>query len=342
MKNFKRIYIVFPLMLMSLISIQGQDFQFSQFASQPAYINPALIGMSKYDYSVYSLYRKQWGALSNGYKTITAGGEATLVKGKENNLNAGLQFYHDNAGALALKRNNIIATLAYDLKATRFGRISYGISMELHNRNINMLDAKWESQYNGYYYDQSLPSNEQIIAESKSFVDFSAGAVYEWHKRGKGYHRFGVSVFNLLKSKQSFLFGNEDRLLRRGTFYYTGTIKIQSVTAIPQLAFSMQGMHWTAIGGTWLDFTYGESSRFTTRSTSSKFRVGLFYRWSQAVIGAVEFEYKRMFGARLSYDFNTSGVNQVIGWQGGFEVSIFHRGFFDKHRINLNQRGGGE
>src|SRR5688572_20946835 len=73
--NKKRIKLpgVFTACLMMTFlqqSIAQTDPHFTQNYTYPMYINPALTGSSDGEYRVSAIYRSQWGAIGNPYRTV--------------------------------------------------------------------------------------------------------------------------------------------------------------------------------------------------------------------------------------------------------------------------------
>ncbi|HEU4470367.1 MAG TPA: type IX secretion system membrane protein PorP/SprF, partial [Flavisolibacter sp.] len=62
---------------------------------------------------------------------------------------------------------------------------------------------------------------------------------------------------------------------------------------------------------------------------------GVFLRWQDAVIPAVQLDY-RPFSVSLSYDVNVSGLSRLSHGRGGYEFSLKYTGFLDRDNSSAN------
>ena len=92
--------IILSLFVFVSLVAQAQDYHFSQFYSTPIMLNPASAGFFRGDYRLITNYRRQWGGVTNPYKTMAVSYDMGVWRDKENTkfLAAGINFYSDKAG----------------------------------------------------------------------------------------------------------------------------------------------------------------------------------------------------------------------------------------------------
>ena len=64
-------------------------------------------------------------------------------------------------------------------------------------------------------------------------------------------------------------------------------------------------------------------------------RAGGFVRWGDAVIPAVQLDY-RPFSFAVSYDVNLSKLSKTTNGNGGYELSVTYAGFLDRENSSVN------
>ena len=83
-----------PGIACAIQSFAQTDPHFTQNYTYPMYVNPALTGSSDGEYRVSSIYRTQWGSISNPYRTIGVSFDARTNK----NIAFGVNLLNQSAG----------------------------------------------------------------------------------------------------------------------------------------------------------------------------------------------------------------------------------------------------
>src|SRR5215203_2726715 len=98
MKNlYSKLFLILVLATAGLVT-GAQDIHFSQFHETPLYRNPALAGIVTGDVRVQAVYRTQWNAIANAYKTGSLNAEyKTPVGPGDDYLTVGGQVFYDKA-----------------------------------------------------------------------------------------------------------------------------------------------------------------------------------------------------------------------------------------------------
>ena len=168
-----------PLLLLPLISL-AQDIHFSQFHLSPLTLNPALAGAIDDDQRFTAIYRDQWRSLDEPFTTYAASYDLPIMKGKLNGryVGMGAHAYQDKAGSSGFGVLNAGASVAYDLKLSRFGDIAFGLQGAYGQRSADLTGLSWDNQYTGSNYNPTLPTGEADFVQSKSYVDLAAGVFW--------------------------------------------------------------------------------------------------------------------------------------------------------------------
>jgi type IX secretion system PorP/SprF family membrane protein len=138
-------------LLVSTTRIAAQtDPHFTQHYTYPLYINPAMTGSSDGDYRASAVYRSQWGAVGQPYRT----GGLSFDARTKNNLALGINLMNQSAGDAGFNYFNTYASIAYT--GVKFGnedhhRLVFAMQAGMINRSVNPSKFKWgramESNY---------------------------------------------------------------------------------------------------------------------------------------------------------------------------------------------------
>src|SRR5437762_10525663 len=98
------------LMLFTVLKTVAQtDPHFTQNYTYPMYINPAMTGQGDGDMRASAIYRSQWGAMGNPYRTTGLSADART----SNNLALGINLLNKYAGDGGFNYLNASASIAY-------------------------------------------------------------------------------------------------------------------------------------------------------------------------------------------------------------------------------------
>jgi type IX secretion system PorP/SprF family membrane protein len=151
------------------IEVKAQDPEFTQFYSNPLYLNPAFAGSKKCPRIVMN-YRNQWPNISGNFVTTSVAYDQRV-----DGLNGGLGFIvmQDNA-AQTLKTLRASAIYAYSINVTRKFTVNLGAEATFFQKSLDwnkltfgdMIDPR-----RGFVYQ----TNDVPRGGTASGVDFSAG-----------------------------------------------------------------------------------------------------------------------------------------------------------------------
>lgn len=179
-KSYKRndmqkriLLLVFTLLLVSGGEAFAQDAHFSQFYSNPLYLNPAFAGANVCP-RVAMNYRYQWPSVKSSYMTYTASYDQHFDKISGG---IGVILYGDNAGQATINTYSANVMYSFLVKITRKFHMRLALQAGYQQKSLNwekctfpdMIDSKY-----GFVY----ATNEQQPADLTAHMfDLSAGFV---------------------------------------------------------------------------------------------------------------------------------------------------------------------
>ena len=113
----------------------------------------------------------------------------------------------------------------------------------MNHRQINWDALYFDSQYNGYVFNQGAPSNETFQSSRKTNMSTGAGIIYEYFRDNRFKILAGVGAFNLNLPDQGF-YNQEIPRERRYNAFVKGTFQLnEKWDVIPSAQFSTQGVY---------------------------------------------------------------------------------------------------
>jgi type IX secretion system PorP/SprF family membrane protein len=312
--------------------VAAQDIHFSQVNFSPLTLNPALAG-ANYDFQTYLNYRTQWNSVASPFKTVAASVDARLnsnKRSKKAHFAMGLNFFNDQSGETRISTNNLNLTFATHVLISENHTIGAGIYAGWLQRSILPYTGKWDSQYNGMYYDPLAASGEQFQASSFSAFDAGAGIVYTFSSIEQYMRRndskqlnVGFAAYHVNRPKYSFLDRPDERLYVRFSAFVNGSFGIKNSRMLvePGIYFHQQGSAREIFFGTYGRYIIKGESKITGFIKKTSVALGLFLRNQDALVTKFHFEWNG-FGLGASYDVNVSRLAQLSRARGGVELSL--------------------
>lgn len=322
-RMFKVCLLLSSIFIVTLV--QAQDIRFSQYYTANSQYNPAFTGYFKGDVRAMAIYKSQWIAPFNAYRTIGGGAEFSILKQKlrGSGLGVGVHFFSDQAGDLDFSTNQLQLSVGYTQRLGNYfpNSLSAGFQMLGSNRSINMANAIYENQLNG--------QNGGDIIGVDNYWFFSLGLGMLWYAEPLDDVSFyvGGSAFNLLRPNQSFYTDARDALYVR----YVGQMGI-NFKVNEKLDFNASTMYQKQ--GPFQEFMLGFLGRYDlspNSKTNFKIGAGVWYRMQDALIPTVRVEYSD-FSLIFNYDVNLSTLTRATRANGGPEISLTYTGFWNESR----------
>ena len=271
----------------------AQDPTFTQFYSNPVYLNPALAGSSGCPRSALN-YRNQWPQLTGNYITYAAAYD-TYAKNLSGGV--GIMAMHDQQGQGTIQTSMIAGTYSYYLKVNRKFRIMFGGQAAYFQKYLDWSKLTFGDMIDprrGFIYQTGdVPRGDG----SHGFFDVSAGMV----GFTKNFY-FGVAAHHLNRPDESMILG-DSRLPIRVTGHMGANIKLgqrgrysSSTTLMPNVIYQYQNGFQQFNIGAYLKyeaFTIGAWYRnrdafiVSLGITTEKFRIGYSYDLTVSQLGGV-------------------------------------------------------
>jgi type IX secretion system PorP/SprF family membrane protein len=306
------------------------DPHFTQNYTYPMYLNPALTGSSDGEYRVSAIYRSQWGATGNPYRTTGASFDTRTNK----NVALGLNIMNQSAGDGGFNYFNAYASVAYT--GVKLGkednhRIVFAMQAGVINRHVDQSKFKWGEQWNPITgYNASNPTSESFARSSATTLDIGAGALYYDAAPDKKANIYGGLSFFHINRPADPIVSSQSTELNTMPLRYTahGGISINFsdvANVVPHILYMQQGNARETMLGVYVRRTVNEETDIM---------FGGYYRHKDAVAPFVGVDY-RNFLVGLSYDANTSKLGSMSRNINSFELSFSYvprkgtKSFFD-------------
>ena len=329
MKN-KLIY-TSVLALLLLSKVNAQDRHFSQYSEMSSVINPALAGVM-YDTRVIGGYRTQWGSVAKAYTSFGIAFERAIkhkkLKGSYFAISGSI--FRDAAGDAKLTNLNPNLGICYVQKVNKQTKVSGGLQGGFLYKTIDVTSLTWDRQFNGYEYDATRLSGEKQTPRSAiTSYDMGGGINLSYAQSEKFISskdgnklNVGVSAYHYGIPNNSF-FTTDEKLRTRFCAYAAGDINIPRTknAIVPSVLYMRQGPSTEFIVGSLFKFILSDQSIRTNIKKPSAFAVGVQYRFKDAIIPTVLWQYDK-YALGVSYDINVSALTPASKRNGGLEVML--------------------
>ncbi|MEO6304439.1 MAG: type IX secretion system membrane protein PorP/SprF [Bacteroidia bacterium] len=207
------------------ISIQAQNYQFSQFYAAQTYLNPAFTGASACSRLALN-YRNQWGAIPGTFTTYQVAADHYV---KEIHSGIGLLFFSDKAGSGSLKTTQFSLLYSYNLQinkkyAARAGFSAGGVQRSIDYSSLIFGDQiarggasssiENTSQVRTSYFDASVG---MLFYSARSWVGFSINHINQPNQSLLEESSRLPGDFKLHGGHKFFLEGDESESSKKGT-----------------------------------------------------------------------------------------------------------------------------
>jgi len=315
--------------------LSAQDPHFSQYYSNPLYLNPAMTGLDSDVYFGLN-YRSQWKSLDVPFEIAQFSMVYPLMeRGSQfkHRGGVGMTVYHEMAGeGNNFKTTSYTVSGAYNLflKADASQMISVGLQGGFISKQVDFNNLTWGSQYDPFIgFDSNIAPSLDLGNERTTFPVIHAGIIW-YFDQGKKRMRSGFSGFlglaasNLNKPDESLLDepGSESPL---PTLYKAhGGLNFRmshQLTISPNILYMAQHNRQQINAGVYVTYQLAGSA---ARMNKLKMQLGTWYRFDDAFIVSLGLMTKNM-GFGFSYDFNNSSLRRFTGGNGAVEASISYR-----------------
>jgi len=318
----------FLVLLLTTVATQAQDLHFSQYFNSPLLVNPANTGFSPdVDWRLGVNYRNQWASVTtNPYKTMDLWGDVQLFNNLMQNgwIGVGGSILRDVAGSGGLTSTKVYGSIAYHQLLGMNSLLSTGFSAGYVNQRVDFTKLTFDDQWNGKFFDVTIPPDEPFAYSSVGYFDLNAGVNYAYFPSDNAYLNAGVSVMHINRPSESFFASSitDERLSPRYTVFLNGSFKVNDQWIVnPNIYVSeMAGANETVIG---LNTHYNLSG-----DGSNQLILGGYYRLGDAIIPMAGYQINDI-SITVSYDVTASSLSAADQTQGAYELSIIKTGVFN-------------
>ena len=284
------------------VNALAQDVHFSQFLANSFVLNPAMVGVQKNDYKA-TLHRKsQWASVSIPFTTFTLALERKDILPSHS---IGIQFLNDIAGDSRFKTSGLNFTYVKSVATSKENTFRFGAEFGLFQRSIVVDDLVFINP-------------ENLSNFNFTFPDISFGVVNQNYLNEDLLFETGIAFFHINKPKQSFTDDDAVRLHQKINFHtalnyaYTDNLSIQ-----PKLVFSNHDSDKEFLLGCGVNYLLeGEKDILLKSGIADRFNDALILYFGAEIDG---------LSYAVSYDVNTSSLNNASNNKGGFEFALVYQ-----------------
>ena len=312
MKFRVKYWVLWSCFFIQWCHLSAQDAGFSQFYSNPLYLNPAFAGTLDVPRLNFQ-YRDQWQSFPEAYTTYSAAFDFPVEK-----LHGGVGINIVNDSKANGLLNSLQADLIYSsfIKISRYYTLSGSIEAGFHQNSLDWNSLVFPDNLDAYFGHHRTSAETPVADPKYQFVDFAAG-VLVYGQRMFG----GLAVHHLTRPAQSYYEGQEegDVLNRKYTLHYGIRIPVfifghwrKKFDVSPQLVAIQQGR--------FMQFNYGLLANYRGFTIGTWFRQDLAFNYDSFIF-LMGYMRKR-WHFTYSYDYTVSGLNGLSGGTSEFSVGF--------------------
>lgn len=321
----------FKIILLSIILCFGinskaQDYKFSQFYNSPLNLNPAFTGKINSLYRFVANYRIQYLPVQSPspYNTLSASADFGLLRDKLKGDILGVGVVFGNDRQTAIRTNTLMFSLAYhkSLGKNKNHYLSAGVQVGLLQRSVDLGNLAFASQFTGTGFDLSI-NNQENFAGNKYFKpNLNLGLFWSsnFNKMLGAYA--GVSVFNIIKPKDTFFKSDNERAMRFNAHagLFIDINKFVLISPNGMFMYQAKAQQW--IAGSSFSFNLsGKQEPYKTAVSA-----GIWYDGNGAVIASTGVSFLGL-QIGLSYDATIKkDLSKADKSFGALEASIIYTG----------------
>lgn len=326
----KTIIVISYLIFAAVIKLYPQEIHFSQNALTGFSLNPAKTGAYEYNSRFYALTKIQWSSVSVPYKTYVAAFDGTVLRlpGRRDQLSMGISATREMAGDAAFGTTSVNLSAAWLTALNRRNKsfLSIGLNWGVNQRSFNFEALTFDNQFNGSYFDPSLPVGEYMPQEALWFHSVSLGGLYIYRPSTSGEISIGCSASSINRPRLDYFETSSIRMVPvyRTYFQYRFNTS-RDLEFNPELYLAFQKPFREIFPMFYMRriFDYRSYSFLATGA-------GIGYRVGDAIVLRFGVDYlKWRFG--ISYDVNLSQLVPASHFRGGFEWAVVR--YFDHPEI---------
>lgn len=320
------IYSLFIVALFVHKQMNAQALNYSQYYNAPLLTNPANTGFNPdYDYRAGMNYRTQWASVGTPYKTMGVWADAKLFANRFENgwMGIGGSIIKDVAGAGQLTATGAAVSIAWHQMLGYNSLLSAGFSAGITTKRVDLSKLNFDNQWNGKFFDVTIPTFEPFAFSQVGYLDLNMGLNYAYFASENFYFNAGVSIMHLNSPKESFFAPNisDARVPMRYNFFANASLKMDNLWILnPNIYYSSVINKNELVMGM-------NANRNISGDGMQQMILGLYYRTGDAIIPLVGYQVNDL-KITVNYDATISGLGNLNGSRGAYELSIIKQGIF--------------
>lgn len=335
MKKCTKILLLFFSVSTFAFDNYAQDLHFSQFFNNPLLTNPANTGfIPDADYRLGASYRNQYSnIMAVPYKTMSIYGDAQVFRDRLETgwMGLGGVILRDMAGSGSLTSTKIYGSIAYHQMLGLSSLLTAGFNVGWANKRIDQSKLTFPDQFDGKFFDATLPTSVQLLNNSVSYFDMQAGLNYAYFPTADIYINAGYSIHHVNQPKETFFEDdNTSRLSMRHIGFIDGIFKMSDNVIInPNVYYTTMAKSSELVGG--INAAYNLSG-----DGSKQIVGGLYYRYKDALIPMIGLQINNI-RLTFSYDVTASSLKTFNHSLGADEFNLLNKGFYDQFKGDRKQ-----
>jgi type IX secretion system PorP/SprF family membrane protein len=228
----------------------------------------------------------------------------------------------DEAGTGNLQSTETYVSLAYHQLLGNASLLTAGFNLGLAQKRVNLSKLSFPDQFNGSFFDNTLPTSAALLNNKVSYFDMQVGFNYAYFPDNNTYINTGISLQHVNEPKESFFSnGNDSRIPIRYIGFASAILKTgEKVIISPNAYYSLQAASDEFVFG--LNLNYDLSG-----GGDEQLILGLYNRWGDALVPMVGFTLNNIIFT-FSYDATTSALTNFNNLQGASEFNVLKKGFY--------------
>ncbi len=201
--------------LLPKISV-GQDAGFSQFYSNPLYLNPALAGSDDCARLMFN-YRNQWPAFDNNFTTFSASADRYF---KPLSGGLGIMALSDNIGKGIMNTTRLSAIYSVHIRLSSEMNLNAGFEATFHQQKLKYEELIFRDMIDPATGDINTGSSAEVPVDNStvSVPDFSSGLVLGIREK----YFIGIAAHHLTQPALDFYANSKENLLYRKYTFHAG------------------------------------------------------------------------------------------------------------------------
>lgn len=309
------------VLCVSVFTVRAQNHHYSQFYTAPVSMNPALTGAFDGIFRINGNQRTQWLSVTQPYLTFGIGADVAIYKNhrRQELLAIGGAVTTLKAGDVGYTSTQAMLSASFIKYVGRQNhhKIGIGAYAGMFNNFFDLAAASWDEQFQHNHYNPQLPSGEQFLTTKQFYFDCGAGLFWSFSPNKTNTFQLGIAATHLNQPKEAFGTTSQRLPVRYNMHFLSRIALTPNVSLEPMAVASLQRSFYEVVFGTNVEYFKRKNSYTTLFSLGG----GVFYRWNDAVIADVFFDWQNL-RVGISYDVNVSSFHVATHGRGALEVSI--------------------